>query len=135
MFVVAEPLGWAFDLPWSEVAPRAPFGLTVRRREFGKPCENRAMYRRAIFPVCIARSPTKRREHGVQDGYRRAFVVSPPDLVTVIWYRKTPGTPSDPIQRAVESPIVLKNDVVVGSGWAYYDQVRTQLNLPEVPKS
>lgn len=71
----------------------------------------------------------------VQDGYRRAFVVSPPDLVTVIWYRKTPGTPSDPIQRAVESPIVLKNDVVVGSGWAYYDQVRTQLNLPEVPKS
>lgn len=70
----------------------------------------------------------------VQDGYRRAFVVAPPDLVTVIWYRKTPGTPNDPIQRVVESPIVLKNDVVVGSGWAYYDQVRTQFNLPEVLK-
>jgi hypothetical protein len=69
----------------------------------------------------------------LQEGFRRTFSVVAPDLVTVIWYRKQPGTPKEPISRAVEVPIVFKNDVVIGTGWAYYDEVRAGFNLPEVP--
>jgi hypothetical protein len=68
----------------------------------------------------------------IQDGFRRTLVVVAPDLYTVIWFRKEPGTPRDPISRSLEAPIVLKNELVIGTGWAFYDQNRAALQLPVV---
>lgn len=89
-----------------------------------------------LLPAIIGKGPMT--AQGVdtlklRDGFRQSLAVVAPDLFTVIWFRKQAGTPSEPIVRSVETPIVMKNEVVVGTGWEFYDKVRAGYSLPAVP--
>lgn len=48
----------------------------------------------------------------------------------VIYYREALGSLEDSISRAVETPILLKNDTVMGWGWNYYEKASADLGLP-----
>lgn len=66
------------------------------------------------------------------NGFLRSQVTTNGELITVIWYRNTPGKLTDPIFRALNTPIVLGEQTVKGWGWDFYDSVADSLRLPKI---
>ena len=48
----------------------------------------------------------------------------------VIWYREAIGTLDDSISRQTDTPILFRNDTVMGWGWSYFDKKTGELGLP-----
>jgi len=48
----------------------------------------------------------------------------------VIYYREALGSLEDSISRTVETPILLKNDTVMGWGWSFYEKKSSEIGLP-----
>lgn len=48
----------------------------------------------------------------------------------VIWYREKPGSIEENITRENETPILLQEGKVIGSGWKFYDAKATEVGLP-----
>jgi hypothetical protein len=66
------------------------------------------------------------------NGFLRSQVTTNGELITVIWYRNTPGKLTDPVYRALNTPIVLGEQTVKGWGWSFYDSVADSLKLPKI---
>jgi hypothetical protein len=64
------------------------------------------------------------------NGYRtQAYLVNGANY-SVIWYREAAGTLDDSISRQTDTPILFRNDTVMGWGWSYYDKKSGELGLP-----
>jgi len=48
----------------------------------------------------------------------------------VVWYRDKPGSIEEEISRERETPVLLENDVVIGKGWAFFDQTAEEVGIP-----
>ena len=64
------------------------------------------------------------------NGYRTQVYLVNGVNYQVIYYREALGSLEDSISRAVETPILLKNDTVMGWGWGFYEEQSAKLNLP-----
>ncbi len=64
------------------------------------------------------------------NGFRRQAFVTGGRSLEVLWYREAPGSLSDPIERQVETPIVIEADTLVGWGWKFYPKFAADNNLP-----
>jgi hypothetical protein len=65
------------------------------------------------------------------NGFRRQAFVTKGRNLEVLWFREAPGSLSDPIQRSLETPIVIEADTLVGWGWSFYPQFAADNNLPD----
>jgi hypothetical protein len=64
------------------------------------------------------------------NGYRTQIYLVNGVNYQVIYYREALGSLEDSISRAVETPILLKNDTVMGWGWNYYEEKSAELGIP-----
>ncbi len=48
----------------------------------------------------------------------------------VIYFREQPGSVGDPVEQKIETPIVLADDKVLGTGWKFYVEAMTTYGLP-----
>jgi hypothetical protein len=67
----------------------------------------------------------------VINGFRRQEYLVQGNQYEVIWFRAEPGSLTDPITKASETPIVLNADTVMGWGWKYYQGRARALDLPD----
>jgi hypothetical protein len=64
------------------------------------------------------------------NGYRtQAYLVDGANY-QVIWYREAIGTLNDSISRQTDTPILFRNDTVIGRGWSVYDKKSGEIGLP-----
>jgi hypothetical protein len=63
-------------------------------------------------------------------GYRTQIFVVNGDQYRVVWYREQPGSIEETITRERETPILLKEERVIGHGWAFYDKQAETVGLP-----
>ena len=64
------------------------------------------------------------------NGYRTQIYMVNGVNYQVIYYREALGMLADSISRAVETPILLKNDTVMGWGWDFYEEQSNKLGIP-----
>lgn len=64
-------------------------------------------------------------------GFRRQAFISNGRTIEILWYREAPGSLGDPIERALETPVVFEADTLVGWGWSFYPQFAADNNLPD----
>ena len=48
----------------------------------------------------------------------------------VIYFREQPGSVADPVEQKIETPIVLADDKVLGTGWKFYVEAMKSYGLP-----
>ncbi len=65
------------------------------------------------------------------NGFRRQAFITQGRNLEVLWYREAPGSLNDPIERRLETPIVIEADTLVGWGWKFYPQFAADNNLPD----
>lgn len=66
------------------------------------------------------------------NGYRsQGYLVNGANY-QVIWYREAAGTLQDTISRQVQTPIIIRNDTVMGWGWSFYDKKTSEYGIPNV---
>lgn len=66
----------------------------------------------------------------ITNGYRtQSYFVNGANY-SVIWYREAIGTLDDSISRQTDTPILFRNDTVMGRGWSYFDKTATEIGLP-----
>jgi hypothetical protein len=66
----------------------------------------------------------------LQNGFRtQAYLVNGMNY-RVLWYREAIGTLDDSISRQTDTPILFRNDTVMGWGWSYYDKKSEEIGLP-----
>ena len=70
---------------------------------------------------------TLRLEHG----FRRERYLIAGQQYEVLFYRELPGTVTEPVQQAKETPVVLQEGKVLGLGWRYY--VETAMPALQLP--
>jgi hypothetical protein len=63
-------------------------------------------------------------------GFRTQVFLAGGARYRVIWYREAEGTIEDAITRKNETPILLKDDKVVGHGWTFFDKTAREVGLP-----
>jgi hypothetical protein len=64
------------------------------------------------------------------DGFRRQVFMVGGHRYEVIFFRRAPGSLEEDITRDVEVPVVLRDDVLLHSGWEKYDQLAGEVGLP-----
>jgi hypothetical protein len=74
----------------------------------------------------------------LEQGYRISRYLMDGKLYEVVYYREKPGNVRDPVEQALETPVVLADGKVLGWGWEYYvEEGMGKLKLPtplrEVP--
>lgn len=66
----------------------------------------------------------------ITNGYRMQAYMVNGENYQVVWYREAPGTLADSISRQTDTPILFRNDTVMGRGWSYFDKKTGELGLP-----
>ena len=66
----------------------------------------------------------------VMHGHRARMIVTNNRIFRVLFVRKGSGTLDGPIERSQDTPIVLENQRVLANGWAEFDRLAKELNLP-----
>ncbi|MCE2899780.1 MAG: hypothetical protein ACK6DP_19425 [Gemmatimonas sp.] len=64
------------------------------------------------------------------NGYRTQVFLVQGKQYRVVWYRDKPGSIEEEISRERETPVLLENDVVIGKGWAFFDQTAEEVGIP-----
>jgi hypothetical protein len=65
------------------------------------------------------------------NGYRRARYFMDGITYDVVYARDLPGDVKEPVLQANETPVVFRNDSLMGWGWRFYvDQAMGKFNLP-----
>lgn len=77
-------------------------------------------------PLTAVNSDTSRLEHG----FRRMSYFVNGHQFEVIFYREALGTVTEAVDQAVETPVLLQDQKVLGAGWKYYVEAMTQYGLP-----
>lgn len=78
-------------------------------------------------PLTAQYADTLRLEHG----FRRERYLIAGQQYEVLYYRELPGTVTEPVQQAKETPVVLQEGKVLGLGWRYYvETAMPELQLP-----
>ena len=78
-------------------------------------------------PLTAKYADTLRLEHG----FRRERYLIAGRQYEVLYYRELPGTVTEPVQQAKETPVVLQEGKVLGLGWRYY--VETAMPALQLP--
>lgn len=63
-------------------------------------------------------------------GFRTQLFLAGGARYRVIWYREAEGTVEDAISRARETPILFKDEKVMGHGWSFFDKTAREVGLP-----
>jgi hypothetical protein len=67
----------------------------------------------------------------VVNGFRYDKYLINGQYYEVLYFREQPGNVSEPVEQFVETPIVLKDDKVLGWGWKFYvEEGMENLKLP-----
>ncbi len=78
-------------------------------------------------PLAATYSDTQR----VVNGFRRSRYFINGANFEVVYARDLPGDVKDPLLQANETPVVFKNDTLIGWGWKYYaEEAIPKLGLP-----
>ncbi len=77
-------------------------------------------------PLTASGADTSRLEHG----FRRMTYFANGRQFEVIYFREAAGAVTDPVEQALETPVVLADNKVLGTGWKYYVSAMKEFNLP-----
>ncbi len=64
------------------------------------------------------------------NGFRHMRFFNAGKNFEVIYFRDEPGSVSDPVEQKLETPIVLADDKVLGTGWQFYVDAMKTYGLP-----
>ncbi len=64
------------------------------------------------------------------NGFRHMRYFSAGKNFEVIYFRDQPGSVSDPVEQKLETPIVLADEKVLGTGWKFYVEAMKTYGLP-----
>lgn len=65
------------------------------------------------------------------NGYRRMRYYLEGTSYEVLYAREVPGDVKEPLLQAQETPVVFRNDSLIGWGWKYYvDEAMAKYQLP-----
>ena len=64
------------------------------------------------------------------NGYRTQVYLVNGMNYQVIWYREAQGTVDDIIAAKTDTPILFRNDTVMGWGWRFYEKKSEEIGIP-----
>ena len=64
------------------------------------------------------------------NGYRTQTYLVNGASYSVIWYREATGKLDDSLSRQTDTPILFRNDTVMGWGWSFFDKKSGEIGLP-----
>lgn len=77
-------------------------------------------------PLTATGADTVRIDHG----FRRMKYLIGGKIYEVLYYREAIGNVSEPVEQALETPVLLADDKVLGWGWEFYVGAMKTYNLP-----